>query len=175
MKHFLDKLKDQRRFIATQLEQANRSLDDFGENMKKQTETLRDEVNNLSADLFQNEQNQRNDTEYTVGHVNINTNNIDYRTPGHLTEREDRLFKSLQDLLNKAGFRIFSEMWQLKVKNAYSDPLDFKHFSCRTNRLQAACSRKGHVIGPLNIFGTHQKCLQSYMVHIICFSYPSLH
>ena len=110
MKHFLDKLKDQRRFIATQLEQANRSLDDFGENMKKQTETLRDEVNNLSADLFQNEQNQRNDTEYTVGHVNINTNNIDYRTPGHLTEREDRLFKSLQDLLNKAGFRIFSEM-----------------------------------------------------------------
>ena len=71
--------------------------------MKRQTETLRDEVNNLSADLFQNE-NQRNDTEYTVGRVNINASNIDYRTPGHLTEREDRLFKSLQDLLNKAGF-----------------------------------------------------------------------
>ena len=102
----MDKLKDQRRFISVQLEQANRSLDDFGENMKKQTETLRDEVNNLSADLFQNE-NQRNDTEYTVGRVNINTNNIDYRTPGHLTEREDRLFKSLQDLLNKAGFHSY--------------------------------------------------------------------
>ena len=102
----MDKLKDQRRFISVQLEQANRSLDDFGENMKKQTETLRDEVNNLSADLFQNE-NQRNDTEYTVGRVNINTNNIDYRTPGHLTEREDRLFKSLQELLNKAGFQSY--------------------------------------------------------------------
>ena len=106
VKHFLDKLKDQRRFISVQLEQANRSLDDFGENMKKQTETLRDEVNNLSADLFQNE-SQRNDTEYTVGRVNINTSNIDYRTPGHLTEREDRLFKSLQDLLNKAGFHSY--------------------------------------------------------------------
>ena len=104
VKHFLDKLKDQRRFISVQLEQANRSLDDFGENMKRQTETLRDEVNNLSADLFQNE-NQRNDTEYTVGRVNINASNIDYRTPGHLTEREDRLFKSLQDLLNKDGFQ----------------------------------------------------------------------
>ena len=126
VKHFVDKLRDQRFYIANQIKASNNLLDSFGAQMRNETKNLSDQITKLSLENMRLDNFETQTEVVQNGIVNVNA---EIRRVDQLSLEEDNLFKTMQDVLNKlhGGRLIIADDEIEKAKEAYKNAKNAKH------------------------------------------------